>query len=338
MNTGNGNTVSSTLTVPSMPTSCGLGSFNCATQPTGSSTNDNYNPAFLLKSAKAHPDDKTDVIPVTFQYLTYSGYVANGNSCSYNSANATLWTDPTPKLASGPVAAKCIRATGFAVPDKHFARLSYQFQLRLDGTDNWPTSPDAKIYFRAGFSFASATTVTFATPASSSTSNLSFGISGAGQKVTALGGFAYDQSQNGIPGQYVRVFNSPPPTATGTTSGTCGPFATSGAVAQDTTAGDGFWFIWRRGSDQNSSSAALLPSGVQYTVVLCGPLSGMENARYTLSNKLGNNEFQEIDFHLITATQFTVHSSTAASAKKLSKATRRALHLAALRRLQRYRR
>jgi hypothetical protein len=332
MNTTNGNTASAVLTVPGMPTSCGLGAFNCATQPTPTGNND---PAFVLKKAKAHPDDKTDDLPVSVQILTYTGYVANGNTCTYKTANASLWSDPSSSLPSG-VAAKCIRASGFAIPDKHFARLSFQFQFRMTGTDGWPTNPDAKLFFRAGFSFAETTSVTFSSPATTKSSNLSFGVVGAGQKVTAVGGYAYDQNANGIPGLSVRLFKTPPPanTTPGAAVSWCGASDPYNHVAQDTTQGDGFFFIWRTGDNQANNSAPTLPSGVQYTVVLCGTASSVENARYTLANKLGNQEFNEVDFRLMTATMFSVRSSKVSN-PKAHKATRRALCAAALRRLHR---
>jgi hypothetical protein len=343
MNSGNGNTASAVVTVPGMPQNCGLGAFNCQSGETGAGTTNNYDPAFTLKKATAHPDDKTDSIPVTFQYLDYPHYVINGNSCAYNypdlaTASAAGWSDPTPKLPNG-VAAKCIRASGFALPDKHFARISYQFQFRPNGSDGWPTNPDAKLFFRAGFSFAEKTTVTF-TSAPTQTSNLAFGVVGAGQKVTAVGGYAYDQNASGIAGLKTRLFKTAPPANTpGVPVAWCqSGYTSSNFVAEDTTQLDGFFFIWRTplagfapsAADQANSSAPLLPSGVQYTVVLCGTASGIENARYTLANKLSNQEFNEVDFRLISATQFSARSS---KVKAVSKATRRAMRVAALRRI-----
>jgi hypothetical protein len=297
MNSGNGNTASAVLTVPGMPTNCGLGLFNCATGPTPGGQSD---PAFTLKQAKAHPDDRTDDIPVNFQVLDSAHYAANGNRCTYDSSNAAMWSDPAPKLPNG-VAAKCIRASGFAIPNRHFTRLDYSFELRAKGTDNWPTTPDAKLFFRAGFSFRETTVVTFTNPATTRSADLAFGVVGAGQKVTAVGGYAYDLNMNGISGLKARLFNASPgapPASVGAGSQPwcSSSFAASGAVAEDTTQTDGFFFVWKRGADQSSAAAAALPANVQYVIVLCG--STYENARSTLTNKLSNQEFDEVEFRL----------------------------------------
>src|SRR5439155_26678966 len=117
-----------------------------------------------------------------------------------------------------------------------------------------------------------------------------------GQKVTALGGFVYDATTyTGIGGDVVRVFNSAPPNGAGTFAGPCSLlYAQSGAVAQDTTTPmDGFWFVWRMGPDQASGTTPLA-SGLQYTVVVCDATG--ERTTFTLLNKLGNKEFNEVDF------------------------------------------
>jgi hypothetical protein len=120
--------------------------------------------------------------------------------------------------------------------------------------------------------------------------NQTVGVVGVGKKITAVGGFVFNSSGNPPPAGYkVRLYNP-------MSSATCG--SSPAPVTENVVHADGFYFIWRTGSDQSSlSTAALLSSGVQYAVLLCNGSSGPA-AAHLLQNKLNNQDFDEVDFAL----------------------------------------
>jgi hypothetical protein len=276
INADNGNTVRAIVEVPAL-TNCGPG-VTCPSAATALG-----NPAFELKEHRAFhvaPDDKTDEVKVSYSYKAsgvcgdLTGYVAN----------LDLIPDHAPK---------CLMVTGFAVPKKHRARLEVNFEFRPKKTTGWLASPDPKLYFRSGFLFKATTVVTFAgTPVRTQVGSQTLGIVGAGQRVTAIGGFVLDQFGNPIvaaPGALtVRLFNAPP-TNPATTACT-----TAASVASDVVTDDGFYFIWKNGSIQGGGTNDL-PSGVKYFVAACN--GGTLLSSRTLKEKLGNKEFDEEDFY-----------------------------------------
>ena len=97
----NGNRVVATLTVPDMPSELWRHEHEAVHEPDRQHDQDAdcLNPGGLGKAAfalqggndgkdavHAHPDDKTDDMKILIQYLTYSQWQANGNSCADNGA------------------------------------------------------------------------------------------------------------------------------------------------------------------------------------------------------------------------------------------------------------
>jgi hypothetical protein len=183
---------------------------------------------------------------------------------------------------------RCIKVTGFPIPKNHKATIRTHLEFRLKGTDGWDANSQYGFY--SPFEFKSTTTVTYAVGPTIRSANQTVGVVGVGKKITAVGGFVFNSSGNPPAAGYkVRLYNT-------AAAATCG--ASPAPVAEDVVHPDGFYFIWRTGSDQSyQASAALLPSGVQYTVLLCSGSSGPV-ATQMLPNKLNNQEFNEVDFAL----------------------------------------
>ena len=177
-----------------------------------------------------------------------------------------------------------IKITGFAIPVKHKARVRINFESRLKGTDGW--DPNSKERLFMGFLFDSKTTVTFG--ASSQTATTADGIIGAGSKMSAVGGFVLNGAGTPQSGRTVRVFNQV--SQVSCTNNT-------NLVAQDVTDANGFYFVFRTGTNQSTWASPNLPSGVTYAVQLCN--AGVQVAPVqTLDHKLGPKEFEEIDFEI----------------------------------------
>jgi hypothetical protein len=162
-------------------------------------------------------------------------------------------------------------------------------EFAVKNTDGW--NSNAQAAFRAGFAFKSTTNVHLDVPIGSNvsgnyTGNQSAGLIGAGQQVTAVGGFVFDTNGNGVAGKTIKLFN----TAVADCSGA--------AVASDTTGLDGFYFIWKSGSSQSDASATNLPSGVKFYVGVCNAPAGAFNAARYIDHKLANKEFDEEDFYI----------------------------------------
>jgi MBG domain-containing protein/Big-like domain-containing protein/Kelch motif protein/galactose oxidase-like protein len=262
-----GNTVTAIITVPGMPSSCG--GVACSSQ-VGSLAD----PAFIVRGKKVvhltpghdRDDDDDDDMPVTIQYKS-------SGSCDVTSGySSTLPSNG---------AAKCIKITGFSIPVKHSARIRINFQFRLKGTDGWNAT--AQQLFYAGFIFRATTAVSFG-PNTQMTTD-STGIIGAGSKATAIGGYAFNNVGSPLSGYAVRIFGK-------MTDASC--TSDSKLVAQDIVDGNGFYYVWRTGSDQHIV-APNLPSGVQYAVQLCNGSSQIGVQR--IDSKLRDKEFEQIDFN-----------------------------------------
>ncbi len=271
-----GSTLRAIIEVPPM-TNCG--GVTCSSQVTSA-------PAWSLKGATGthvHPDDKTDNMPLTFLYkasgdcsVETSGYVSDLNSIA----------DKAPK---------CILVKGFAIPKKDRARIDVHLEFRWKGTTGWATNPDPKLFFRTGFAFKATTIATFPVAPSIRTSYQSTGLVMAGQKVTAMGGFVFDQvGMPPAPGYVVRAFNSAADAAA--LGGACSSSNTL-VVGQASVATDGFWYIWKKGSDQGNNAAADLPGKVQYYLQVCNGTTPVSSLA-TLENKLSDKEFDEVDFRV----------------------------------------
>jgi Ca2+-binding RTX toxin-like protein len=283
LNYDNSATASVILTVPGLPTSVGL------PIPAGI-TAAQRDVAFTIQSNKgvtAKPDDKTDDIPVVVQYALS----APAGNC-YD--NAVVWTTGMPPDGT---AAKCIKVSGFAVAMKKNVRFNVNLEFRYKDTDGWGLS--AQTAFRAGFAFRSRTVInigsTFPIVSLQNTSyvgNDSVGLVGAGQQVTAIGGFLLNSTGAGVGGSTVKLYN--------VAVANC---AVTGEVASADTMADGFYFIWKTGGDANQSNGAApnLPSGVKYFVAVCSQSSppAFSTSRY-MDHKLANKEFDEEDFYVAT--------------------------------------
>ena len=239
-------------------------------------------PAFILKSTQAvhaTPDDQTDPLPVQYAYKSTG-------SCSDPTGYSTVFPDDS--------APRCIMVSGFSLPKKHLAKIDIAFEFRWKGTDGWPTSPDAKIFFRTGFAFTSVVQVAFTNvqPNVTKTGYAAAGLVAAGQKVTAVGGFVFDQYAQARAGVTVRLFDT---LAHANTAG-CG--MGDGLVTQGTVSGDGFYFVWKTPdvASQSNANAPDLPSGVRYAVEVCSVDSPTPIAARLMSDTLNNKEFDEENF------------------------------------------
>jgi hypothetical protein len=270
----NGNMTTAIITVPGMPASCG--GVPCSTQ-----IGTLGDPAFVIKGKKvAHilpgqdndNDGDADDMPITLQYMTQAQYVANGNTCADNGQyGSTLPADGAPK---------CIKITGFTIPVKHMARIRINFQFRLKGVDGW--DPNSKTLFYAGFVFRADSSVTVGSNVQKAAD--ATGIVGAGNKSTSIGGFALNGATP-LTGYTVRLLNQP-------SDASC--TNNTKLIAQDVVAVNGFYYIWRTGTDQRSSTAPSLPDGAQYTVQLCN--GGTQVGVAAIDHKLKAKEFEQIDF------------------------------------------
>jgi subtilisin family serine protease len=279
LNTPDGQTAytSAIIEVPGVPASCG------PNVPCSSQIEPVRDPAFKIRghsAAHVWPDNREEQLAITVQYMTLAEYQNNGNSCA--DVPGASYSSVMP--ADG--APKCIKVSGFALPHKHQARIRTNFEFRLRGTDLW--DPSAKLYFFAGFPFRSATTVTYG--GASQTSIDAAGIVGAGNRMTAVGGFVFNPYGEPGTSMTVRLFNS----LAAANAASCA--STSNVVAQDIVDLTGFYFIWRTGALNDAAGQAnLLPSGVQYAVQLCNGATQVGPIKAT-ENKLHNQEFEQVDF------------------------------------------
>ena len=256
----NGASTTVFLTVPSMPANVGTG----PNYPLSAAQK--AEPAFVLdgyKPVKAHPNDRTDEMPITISYIPHTAPAVA--DCATAPAAAYL---PLPSYANGKIA-RCIRIEGLEIPKHHEAHVHVAYEFRWkDVPGNWGSSSvDPTTAFRAGFNFKSTTTIELLEmpagleaqldwklrkiPANirpaykdaymaawdnTYTGNHALGLTFAGERVTAIGGFAFDPSAVGIPGIDVRLWKTAQ-----------ADFCAGTPFAQTTTGSDGFYFIWKNG-------------------------------------------------------------------------------------------
>ena len=275
------------ITVPDMPTNCGLAGVDCSNPTHVDNPGPTYGkPAWELQDrnhpVKVSPDDRTDDMPVDILYKVWS----TGVDC----ANPTGYSSSVP--ADGVV--KCIKISGFAIPRGHKAKIKVKFDFRPKDTD-WPANKKPDLNFRAGFNFVLKKMFTYGYGtqyAQTFTAQDNVVGVGVGKRVTAIGGFAFVGTLPAT-GHTVRLFNN----AAGAGISPSAPYGlcTAAPVASNVVDGDGFYFISRLGANQDDTGAPALPSGVAYVVQLCNGTTAV-TAR-TLRNRLADKEFDEEDFN-----------------------------------------
>ncbi len=335
----NGGSTTVYLTVPSMPASTGT--------PYPLTAAQKAEPAFQLtgwKPVRAYPgehgwghhwghhdwDNDGDQITVTY----IPGNVAVSDCATATGYIAMPWNADN-------LVARCIRIEGLEIPRHREANIHVSYEFRWKNTQNWgSTSVDPTQLFRAGFNFKETTVITLDSPSSQTVARLehdllrlpaavrndyrtrfldmwdntytgshALGLTFAGEKMTAVGGFIFDPSGNGRPDVTVRLFKSAP-----SASNRCNPtYDDSTAAAQAanlagwyTTASDGFYFIWQKDVNNNVpvGTANTLASGFKYYVALCDftvggtamPFAQLYWPARSMANTLGNKEFDEEDF------------------------------------------
>jgi hypothetical protein len=264
LNSNNGTTLRPFIEVPAM--------VDCGGVPCPSTVSTTL-PAFSLKNKHAvhvHPDGHTDEMKAVYAYKS------TGNCSDPAGYSTTFPADESPR---------CIMVSGFALPKKHRAEIDMTFEFRWKKTMNW--SADSSLWFFSGFPFKATVQAIFTSPAVTKTGYFTVGLVGAGQRVTAVGGFAFNGLAHPTTGLIVRLFDSTKPVAACSSS--------TNLVAQDTINADGFYFIWRKGTIQDTAGVNDLPDGVKYVVQICN--GGTEVARRTMRDKLGKREFDEEDFY-----------------------------------------
>ena len=223
------------------------------------------------------------------------------------------------------------------------------YEFRWKDTRNWGSaSIDPTTAFRAGFNFKSTTVIELdchavgprgqarpsaaeaaggrpaeykaefmasgTTPTPAATPS---GLTFAGEKMTAVGGFVFDPSGNGRPDITVRIFSAP------SSGNRCNPsyaYGSSNYVASVQTGSDGFYFIWQKDVDNTgvSTGTNTLPSGFKYYVALCDftvggtamPFAQLYWPARSMNNSLGNKEFDEEDFFVSGPTRLEYQSQS----------------------------
>jgi hypothetical protein len=330
----NGATTTVYLTVPSMPASVGT--------PSPLTSSQKAEPAFVLagpRPVRAYPtpgsEDDHERRQDEHQDVTISwiaAYPAGVSRCEDVPDGA--WNS-TP-LNDGAVI-RCIRIQDLAIPrsGQAFVRVSYEF--RWKNTPGWGSaSSDAALSFRAGFNFPSTTVVKLdafnddlldhshhhwgrlgtaqrdkllgdfaALWGATYRGSQALGLAFAGERLTAVGGFAFDAGAQGIDGVTVRAFSVKP------AGNACDPSLVAGTgtfMADYTTGPDGFYFLWQKGHNDGSGTGVnTLPSGYRYYLALCDltaapgagtvlPFDQLYWPARSMASTLGNREFVEEDF------------------------------------------
>jgi len=285
----NGGEVTVILTVPSLPLVPGV------TVPASASTyTDVTKGAFLTRSShpvNAHPEEREhEEMAMDVRYALS----APGGDCT---SPAVIWTVGQPREDTR---VKCIAVSGLTIPKHGKATIRVNYEFAPKGTDLWPGN--SQLMFRAGFLFRSATRVrlddTFPIVLLRNkeyTSAQAVGLVGAGQRVTAVGGFVLDEFGMPFmvaPGSLtVRLFNVPPANSATTACTTAVP------VASDLVSADGFYFIWRNGQVQSTNVGTTeLTSGIKYYVAVCSGTTLISSS--TLRDRLASKDFDEQDFYI----------------------------------------
>ena len=336
----NGGTTTVYLTVPSMPSSTGT--------PYPLSITDRALPAFLLsgyKPVRAHPDDRTDDMAITVWYLRESYGWTSGSSCS-TVPESEYWLLPS---NADNLPARCLRIDGLEIRKHHQAHIHVAYEFRWKDNPasvNWAASTvDPSQAFRAGFNFKSTTVIELDGPPSDVqarfaqqlnrlpvgvrpdyqakfdalwdkdyTGSHALGLTFAGERMTAVGGFVFDPSGNGRANVTVRLFSAPP------SVDRCGSYGygTNNLVASYLTGSDGFYFIWQKNLDNTGLGTGTnsLAPGFKYYVALCDltvggtamPFDKLYWPARSMQSTLGNKEFDEEDFFVSGPTRLTYTS------------------------------
>jgi hypothetical protein len=297
INGANGGSLDVVLTIPGLPGNLGTG----ITLPAG--VQGGPAPAFVISGSHGvhvHPyEDESVELNATIQWASLAQTAGGAGDCS----TVTTWQTGQP---GDNAVVKCLKVSDMSIPKHGRARIDVSLEFRWKGTDGWAST--ASTAFHAGFAFRSHTTITLdpgSLLGSQAGTNLVgdqvVGLVGAGEKITGIGGFVFDENAAPAAGTQVKLFAS----ATGAS-------CAATPVAQDTTTSDGFYFIWDAGTDQ-SLTTNTLPSGAQYYVVLCNVATGADGLlpavnwpSRSMDHKLGNKEFDEEDFYVSPSTQLTV--------------------------------
>ncbi len=306
------------ITVPSLPMSTGLASVPGLATTVGSPKWAQLpeNSAFKADGSHSvrvvpgdggdwdwygHRDDHSDDADVT---IWWAATAPAGNCLA---ATGVPWVLGQP---TNNAFVKCVKVEGLEIPKHHAAHVQVNFEFALKGTDGW--AANAATAFRAGFPFKSQTQVKLDAdfPIASLADktyvgNDVAGLSGAGEQITAIGGFVFDQNGMGIGANNIadnllnatiRVYNTAPSAANRCTA--------TGLVAETTTDADGFYFLWKTGGDQSLVSAPNLPSGVRYYVMVCD-VTGVPSPYWparSIGHTLANKEFEEENFYVSNPT------------------------------------
>ena len=228
----NGGSTTVFLTVPSMPTNVGSPNPLTAAQIA--------EPAFQLTGwhpVQAHPDDRSDEMDITVKYIPLAAGTIT--DCSAAGVQGLYQTLPS---NSDNLVARCLRVEGLAIPKAHEAHVHVAYEFRWKNSANWGSaSQDPTQLFRAGFNFRSTTVIELDSPPSDLQARFAqqlnrlpaavrpdyqarstalwnktytgvhaLGLTFAGEKMTAVGGFVFDPSGAGRPNITVRVFSAPP--------------------------------------------------------------------------------------------------------------------------------
>ena len=229
----NGASTTVFLTVPAMPSSVGTG-----TQLPAQPTRQKLEPAFVLdgyKPVKAHPNDRTDEMPISVRYLPGSYPWPTGSDCANPAIQGAYLAMPS--NANGLVA-RCIRVEGLEIKKHEEAHVHVAYEFRWkEHSGTWGSQTvDPTIAFRAGFNFKSTTEIELLDmpddvedrldhqllrlPAAvrpiykanfmalwnnTYTGSHALGLTFAGERVTAVGGFLFDPS-----GERTAGYHGPP--------------------------------------------------------------------------------------------------------------------------------
>ena len=295
----NGGSVAVIITIPSLPVTPGM-----PVPPSAIEATNIANSAFKADgwhAVRAHPDDRAEDVDVEVWWTSS----APGGNC-YEPSLA--WIEGQP---DNNAFVKCIKVTGIEIPKHHEAHIHLSLEFGLKGTSGWANN--AATAFRAGFPFRSQTQVTldsdFPIPLLANmtySGNDVVGLSAAGEQLTAIGGFVFDQNGsgigaanvNGMTGATIRIYNSAPSMANRCT--------TTGEVAEYEVDPDGFYFIRNASPVVNvpTSTGNNLPYNIRYYVMVCDVVnvpSAYWPARY-IDHKLNYREFEEENFYVSNPT------------------------------------
>ena len=281
------------ITVPSLPASTGLASVPGSTADLGSPAWAQLpeNSAFKAagsRSVQAHPDDRSIDVNIVVSWAAS----APGGDCLATSGITWISGQPT----SGAFV-KCVKVEGLEIPNNQVAHVHVDVAFGLTGSDGW--AANAATAFRAGFPFTSQTRVTLdadfpiaSLAGKTYVGNDVAGLSGAGERITAIGGFVFDQNGRGIANAKVRLYTTAPPAAKRCTA--------AGLVAETRTDANGVYFLWKRGANQSLAGAPGLLPGRRYYVAVC-TVAGVRSAYWparSIGHRLGIGELETQSFYV----------------------------------------